>query len=316
MRLSLRQLQIFLAIAGSGSTTAASHQVALSQSATSAALNELEAMLDVQLFDRVGKRLLINDNGRLLLPQARQMLDAATTIERQFAEQNSLTGLGLHLGASTTIGIYLLPAILAEAFAASPQGPPRVTIANTSDIATAVANFELDLGLVEGPCHDLQLQVEPWIADDLVVVAAPGHPLLTDGVASDGTVSLQALRNAGWLLREPGSGTREAVEQALVPHLHSLRSAGEFSNAEAIKHAAAHGLGLACLSRLVVEDFVASGRLVVVRTSLPALKRNFFIIHHRNKVLSTRLLGFLALCRTTASRRVRRKLEDHAHEFG
>ncbi|RYE79336.1 MAG: LysR family transcriptional regulator, partial [Oxalobacteraceae bacterium] len=174
-------------------------------------------------------------------------------------------------------------------------------------IATAVANFELDLGLVEGPCHDLQLQVEPWIADDLVVVAAPGHPLLAAGADGGRTVPLHALRNAGWLLREPGSGTREAVEQALVPHLHSLRSAGEFSNAEAIKHAASHGLGLACLSRLVVEDFVASGRLAVVPTSLPALKRNFFIIHHRNKVLSARLQGFLALCRATASRRVRRK---------
>ena len=111
MRISLRQLQIFVAVAESGSTTAAAELVALSQSAASAGLNELESMLQHKLFDRVGKRLLLNDNGRLLLPQARQMLDAAATIERQFG---TLDGpAGLRIGASTTIGIYLLPAILA-----------------------------------------------------------------------------------------------------------------------------------------------------------------------------------------------------------
>jgi DNA-binding transcriptional LysR family regulator len=298
MRLTLRQLHIFLAIAEHGSTTAAAGQVALSQSATSAALNELEAMLEVHLFDRVGKRLVINDNGRLLLPQARQMLDAAATIERQFAEHGTATGL--HLGASTTIGTYLLPGMLAAAFPAGRRAAPHVAIANTADIATAVANFELDLGFVEGPCHDVALQVEPWIEDELVVVASPGHPLLAGDPGR--TVPLEALRDAGWLLRESGSGTREAVEQALVPHLHSLRSAGEFSNSEAIKHAAAHSLGIACLSRLVVADFVANGRLVALATPLPVLTRHFFIVHHRDKVLSGRLQAFLAFCRTMAGR--------------
>ncbi|MEO6354804.1 MAG: LysR family transcriptional regulator, partial [Burkholderiaceae bacterium] len=95
MRLTLRQLQIFLAVCDSGSTSAAAQAIALSQSAASAALNELEQLLDTRLFDRVGKRLLLNDNGRLLVPQARQMLDAALTIERQFARADGGSAVGL-----------------------------------------------------------------------------------------------------------------------------------------------------------------------------------------------------------------------------
>lgn len=293
MRISLRQLQIFVAVAESGSTTAAAELVALSQSAASAGLNELESMLQNKLFDRVGKRLLLNDNGRLLLPQARQMLDAATTIERQFGVADGAAGL--RIGASTTIGIYILPAILAAVSKGSPELHPVVNIANTADIANAVENFDIDMGLVEGPCHQPDLTVEPWIKDDLVIVCAPDHPIMCG--KPNGRVNLKALRGAGWLLREPGSGTREAVEHALVPHLHTLREVGEFSNAEAIKHSAAAGLGLACLSLLVVRDMLDAGRLVQLTTALPPLTRNFYLIHHRHKILSARLEHFLKFCR-------------------
>jgi DNA-binding transcriptional LysR family regulator len=150
VRLTLRQLHIFVAIAQSGSTTAAAECVALSQSATSAALNELEGLLKIQLFDRVGKRLILNDNGRLLLPQARQMLDAAATIEKQFSATGQFSGVDLRVGASTTIGIYLLPALLAAAAAKNADVRPHIMIANTADVAAAVANFKVDFGLIEG----------------------------------------------------------------------------------------------------------------------------------------------------------------------
>jgi len=292
MRLTLRQLQIFAAVAEAGSTAAGAGQAALSQSAASAAINELEGLLDARLFDRVGKRLILNDNGRLLLPQARQMLDAAATIERQFAAGDD-GGSGLRIGASTTIGIYVLPEILAARHGGGAL--PRVTIANSAAVAAAVAGFEVDAGLIEGPCHEPQLVAEPWIEDELIVVSRPGDPLLGGGRSRKAT--LAALREAGWLLREPGSGTREAVEQTLLPHLHRLRPAGEFGNSEAIKYAAAQGLGLACLSRSVVADLLASGRLVEVATPLPPLKRRFFLIRHRDKILSARLAAFLQVCR-------------------
>ena len=298
MKITLRQLQVFTAVAESGSTAAAAELVALSQSAASASLNELENLLSTELFDRVGKRLVLNDNGRQLLPQARQMLDAAMTIERQFGDSaDTADTSGLRLGASTTIGNYLLPRILA---AAKPHRAgaglyPAVTIANTADIAAAVAAFQLDLGLVEGPCHEAELAVEPWLTDELLIVGSPSHPILDKG--RQGKIRTAVLREASWLLREPGSGTRAAVEHVLLPHLHELRAAAEFSNAEAIKHAAAAGLGLACLSRLVVQDLLATGGLVSLQTALPPLNRHFYLIHHRHKVLSARLRHFLQLCR-------------------
>lgn len=295
MRLSLRQLQIFLAVVDTGSTTAAADKVALSQSATSAALNELESLLDAQLFDRVGKRLIINDNGRMILSQARQMIDTAHTIEHQFSQAAVTSGAGLRIGASTTVGTYLLPAMLATAFEPGKQVPPGITIANTADIVAAVANFELDIGLIEGPCHDVDLHADPWVVDTLCIVAAPSHPLLRG--KPEQVVSKKVLQEVDWLLREPGSGTREVVDHALIDHLHNVRYGGQFGNNEAIKHAAAKGFGFAYLSKLVVADFIESGRLVEVTTPLPALKRHFFIAYHRRKVLSKRLEAFLALCR-------------------
>ncbi|MBC7499741.1 MAG: LysR family transcriptional regulator [Herminiimonas sp.] len=293
MRLTLRQLQIFQAVCDFGSTTAAADAVALSQSATSAALNELENLLAICLFDRVGKRLILNDNGRVLLPQARQILDAASMIEQQFASGEVSDAVGLHIGASTTIGIYHLPAILAAFARQTAHGNPRVFIANTAEIASAVASFKVDAGLIEGPCPDPELHVEPWLTDELIIVCAPTHPL----AANEGKVSLKALRQTGWLLREPGSGTREAVQHALVPHLHALRCAGEFSNAEAIKYAACAGLGVACLSRVVVADVIDIGRLIELKTTLPMLRRHFYLIHRKNKLLSARLAGFMEFCR-------------------
>lgn len=295
MRLTLRQLQIFLAVCDSGSTSAAAQAIALSQSAASAALNELEQLLDTRLFDRVGKRLLLNDNGRLLVPQARQMLDAALTIERQFAHADGGSAVGLHIGASTTIGTYLLPHILASFCARQTPAIPRVMIANTADVAAAVASFTVDVGLIEGPCHEPELEVEPWLSDELIVVCAPHYRLA--GVEVRGKVTLEMLREAAWLLREPGSGTREAVEHALVPYLHRLRSAGEFSNAEAIKHAAAAGLGVACLSRLVVADLMEVGKLVQLDTPLPRLQRHFYLVHQQHKIVSARLSAFMQFCR-------------------
>ncbi|WP_205342555.1 LysR family transcriptional regulator [Denitrificimonas caeni] len=294
MQITLRQLQIFTAVALSGSTAAAAQSIALSQSATSAALKELENMLSIELFDRVGKRLVLNDNGRLLLPQARQMLDAANTIEQQFSSPDT-PGSGLYIGASTTIGIYLLPTLLATQATPSKQRNPRVMIANSAATAAAVAHFEVDIGLIEGPCHEPDLVVEPWLDDELVIVCAALHPILQGDPQRK--VPLSDLQNALWLLREPGSGTQEAVEHVLLPHLHQLRSAVELSNSEAIKHAAAAGLGLACLSRAIVSRLLDSGELVELSTTLPELTRRFFLIYHRNKTLSPQLNAFLNHCR-------------------
>lgn len=296
MRITLRQLAIFAAVADAGSTTAAAVRVALSQSATSAALNELEAQLEARLFDRVGTRLVLNDTGRAMLAQARAVLDGAAAIEREFGAGDGESGGGapLRVGASTTIGNYLLPTMIAAYRRAWPDAHVDVRIANTGDIAAAVARLEVDVGLIEGPCREADVHAQPWREEELAIVCAPDHPALRGDATR--RLGVSVLRELPWLLREPGSGTREAVENALQPHLHPLREGLQFGGTEAIKQAAVEGLGFTCLSLFAVRDLITLGRLVQVRTTLPRLARRFYLIQHRRKQPSKSLARFVAHC--------------------
>jgi DNA-binding transcriptional LysR family regulator len=291
MRISLRQLQIFCVVAEAGTTASAAAALSVSQSATSAAINELERLLDLPVFDRVGKRLKLNDNGRALVPQALALLDGAQTIERWALDRESQVGT-LRIGASTTIGNYLLPELLAGFRERLPESARRglnlkITIANSAAIAAQVAGFELDLGLIEGPCHEPDLTVQPWCEDELLVVMAPTDPMAPKGPLLPRRrrtkISLQTLKDATWLLREAGSGTREIIDQLLIPHFQRLRAGMEFGTSEAIKRAVACGLGISCLSRCVVEDLLQSGALIAPATELPRLSRRFHILVHERK---------------------------------
>lgn len=305
MHLTLRQIQIFLAVADTGSTIAAGHRVSLSQSATSGALKELESLLGVQLFDRIGKRLLLNDSGRALLPQARALLAVAQDIQSQFSltrqgEDNAGVIVQFRIGASTTIGNYLLPRLVAtflDATATSKGAKIEVIIGNTTEVTRAVAQLEVDLGFIEGVCHAPELLAYPWIEDELVIVCAPTHPVVAAN--SSMTVDLQTLRQQRWLLRERGSGTRETVDSALLPHLHQWMQPMQFGSTEAIKQAAAEGLGFACISRCAVKDLITLGRLVEVYSVLPRVVRYFYLVHHGKKLFSPNLQRFIGHCKDT-----------------
>ena len=297
MRITLRQLQIFVAVARTSSTTEAGKSLPLSQSATSAAINDIESLLNTQLFDRVGKRLVLNDNGRLLLPNALALIEGAIDLEQQFSTSQTGMVSQLRLGASTTIGNYILPGLLAgcrriRQFGECEAVPSmRVDIANSSNIAEAVANYEIDAGFIEGHCHVPNLEVIPWIQDELLIVASPTH-----AIARKGRVDLDTLQQAHWLMRESGSGTRETVEYELLRHLSHLNIGMEFGGAEAIKRATAEGLGISCLSRWAVADYLETGQLVILETELPKLTRKFHIILHKQKYLSDNLKHFLNHC--------------------
>jgi len=289
MQLTLRQLEIFQAIALCGTTAEAAKRLPLSQSATSSALLELESTLNVRLFDRVGKRLLLNDSGRALMPAALSLLDGARTVEASFGSSGVID---LKLFASTTIGNYLLPALIANFNKLNSSAVVDLRIGNTLDAVAAVRDFETDLGFIEGPCHASDVQIVPWLEDELLIVAAPDHALAT--LARRGRLSAEQLRGALWLMREPGSGTRETVEQVLLPHLVQLSSVMTIGSPEAIKNAAAEGLGISCVSRYVVQDFLAARRLVALPTKLPRLTRRLMLIHHAKKLLSAPLSSFIA----------------------
>jgi DNA-binding transcriptional LysR family regulator len=289
MQLTLRQLEIFQAIALCGTTAEAAKRLPLSQSATSAALIELESTLKVRLFDRVGRRLLLNDGGRALMPAALSLLDGARTVEASFG---SAGAIDLKLFASTTIGNYLLPALIANFNKVNSSAVVDLRIGNTLDAVAAVRDFETDLGFIEGPCHASDVQIVPWLEDELLIVAAPGHELAN--LARRSRLSAEQLCSALWLMREPGSGTRETVEQVLLPHLVQLSSVMTIGSPEAIKNAAAEGLGISCVSRYVVQDFLSAKRLVALPTKLPRLTRRLMLIHHAKKLLSAPLSSFIA----------------------
>ena len=294
MRLTLRQLQVFAAVATGGTTTAAAASISLSQSATSAALTELETQLGGKLFSRVGGRLVLNEHGRSMLPAALWVLDAVHDIENQFGGDGQPTTPRLRIAASTTTGNYLLPKVIARYSRQAKGSHFALDIGNTQQVVRAVAAFDADLGFVEGPVVEPHIRIIPWMKDELVIVASPRHELAMGGRRRK--VPLDHLREAIWLLREPGSGTREVVEAALLPHLHRLKTEAEFASTEAIKQAVAEGMGLSCLSRHALGDLVDLGRLVVLPTRVPRIERTLYLIHHEQRYISATLRRFIDHC--------------------
>ena len=283
MHITLRQLEVFAEVLKSGSTTQASVMLALSQSAVSAALTDLEGQLGVQLFDRVGKRLVVNEHGRLLYPRALALLEQTTEIEQLFREDNG----AIRVYASSTIGNYILPAMIARYRHDFPDLPLELSVGNSQDVINAVLDFRVDIGLIEGPCHSTEIISEPWLEDELVVFAAPSSPL------TKGPVTLEQLAASPWILRERGSGTRELVDYLLLSHLPRFQMAMELGNSEAIKHAVRHGLGISCLSRRVIAEQLQAGTLSEVPVPLPRLVRTLWRVHHRQKHISNAITRFL-----------------------
>ncbi|MFZ3389331.1 DNA-binding transcriptional regulator YeiE [Buttiauxella gaviniae] len=286
MHITLRQLEVFAEVLKSGSTTQASQMLALSQSAVSAALSDLEGQLGVQLFDRVGKRLVVNEHGRLLYPRVVGLLEQAVEVEQLFKEDNG----AIRVYASSTIGNYILPEMIAHYRRDFPNLPLEMSVGNSQDVINAVADFRVDIGLIEGPSHMTELVTEPWLEDELVVFAPPSAPLLQQ------PVTLESLAQQQWILREKGSGTREIVDYLLLSHLPQFHLGMELGNSEAIKHAVRHGLGISCLSRRVIAEQLETGSLVEVPVPLPRLVRTLYRIHHRQKHISNALQRFLKYC--------------------
>lgn len=287
LRLNLRQVEVFVATAQAGSTRGAADRVARSQTAASAALAELESALGVLLFDRVGRRLTLNENGRALLPGAVALLDQANELQGLFATEHRAA---LRLAASLTIGEYLLPERIAHWKAEHPQSTVRLMIGNTRAVIQAVIDMSVDVGFIEGPQTHPELQVRRWLEDEMVIVAAPDHEL------AQRVATQRMLAQASWILREPGSGTRQTADAWLVEHLGPLRVEFELGSTETIKKLAASGSGLACLSRHAVQRELALGTLKEVPNRLPRTRRRLAIVVRRDKRLGRATSAFVQHC--------------------
>jgi DNA-binding transcriptional LysR family regulator len=287
VRLSLRQLEVFAATARCGSTRAAAELVSRSQSAASAALAELERVLGAPLFDRVGRRLVLNESGRALLPRASAILEQAMQLEREFAGGHDAP---LRVAASLTIGEYLLPERIARWKKAHPDSAVHLTVGNSAKVIRALVDRDVDLGFIEGPQSHPDLLVRRWLEDELVIVAAHGHAL------AGRIATPRALADAAWILREPDSGTRQFADAWLLEHLGPLRVEFELGSTEAIKRLAATGAGLACVSRHAVGFELASGTLVELRTRLPRSRRRLAMVVRRDGRCGPSAQAFMAQC--------------------
>ena len=290
MKHTLRQLEVFVAIARLENVSRAAEALSLSQSAASTALAELERQFDCKLFDRMGKVLKLNELGRSLLPLAAEVLDRATEIE-SILQGKSAFGL-LKVGATLTIGNYLATLLIGAFMKQYQDCQVQLHVENTTAIMQQVAQYDLDLGLIEGNCHHPDLEVEPWVEDELIVFCSPKHPL-----ASKGTATLAELLQANWVLREDGSGTREAFDHALRHYQSQLNVRLVLEHTEAIKRAVESGLGLGCISRLALRDDITRGNLVAIAAPELDLKRQFMFVWHKKKYQTAAVRTFLNHCR-------------------
>ena len=291
MRFTLRQLEVFLAVARSDSVSRAARQLAMSQSAVSGALLDLEAQFELKLFDRIGKRLELSELGRSMRARAEALHEQAREFEAQLTKRNDM-GL-LRVGATLTIGNYLVVPLMAR-FVREHAGA-RVTlhVANTAEIARKLANFELDVALVEGELQQPELAVTRWRDDELVVFCAPQHPFAKKRNLSD-----DDLRRGAWIVREPGSGTRQAFDHAMHGILPDLHVELELQHTEAIKSAVMAGLGVGCVSRLALEEEFRHKSLVPCRVPQRDFRRHFYFAGHQKKYHGGAIRAWLELCQS------------------
>jgi DNA-binding transcriptional LysR family regulator len=290
MRFTLRQLEVFLSVARCGSVSRAARELAMSQSAASGSLGDLESQFDVQLFDRVGKRLVLSELGRAVRPAAEALAEQAGELESRLANQS---GVGpVRVGATLSIGNYLTAPLLARFLERHPTARVTVEIANTAEIARKVQNFEIDLGLIEGELEDPDLELTSFREDELCVFCAPGHPFAKRRALRD-----QDLLAGDWIVRESGSGTRQAFERSMHGILPDLRIRFELQQTEAIKSAVKAGLGIGCVSRIALEEEFRFGTLIPCRVPGRDFRRHFYVVLRRDKHQSPAIREWIALAR-------------------
>ena len=266
--MNLNHLALFHAVAEEGSVSRGAERLCVSQPAVSRQVRELEQALGITLFDRIPKGVRLTDAGATLATYARRIFALEAEAGAAMADARGLRHGHLSIGASLTIGEYLLPAVLGAFHKTYPGIALDVQIANTERVAQSVLDGAVQIGLTEGVDAEPRLLAEPFGEDEIVAVCEPGHALVQRG-----PVSLSELCAYGFVVREAGSGTRAVTEQALQERGLSLSVVMSLGSTEAVKRAAAAGLGLAFVSRLAVADELSTGRLALVPAADFCLRR-------------------------------------------
>jgi DNA-binding transcriptional LysR family regulator len=301
--MTLEQLRVFVAVAERQHLTGGARAVNLSPPAATAAIHALEDREGLKLFNRVGRRLELSADGRAFLPQARAVLTAAQDAQTALRELGGLERGRVALAASQTLASHWLPPLLIK-FAQAHKGVGvRLQEGNTASVAAAVLAGEVEIGCIEGEIDEPALRVTPLAEDRLVIVGAARHAL-----ARRRGVTAAELRQSSWVMRETGSGTRAAFEQAMRAaglEPESLDVALTLPTNEGVCAAAAESRCLTVASELVVLAYVQSGRLQRIDYALPP--RRFALIRHKERFPSNAARAFETLMLAAAKELARRQ---------
>jgi len=291
---NLNHLFLFRAVADAGSFSRAAESVHVSQPAISMQVGELEAQLGLTLFHRLPRGVKLTAAGQLLLGYAQRLRALADEAERAMAQIKGLCRGRLAIGASTTIGVYLLPNLLGDYRRRYPEIDLQFDIANTEDIENKLVDGTLDAGLTEGlpPKRD-ELESVVFLQDELVPIVRPDHLRLK---ADCEPLTLRQLCAEPMIMREAGSGTREVIEGALAKRGQKLqRVPMVLGSTEAIKRAVAAGLGVAIVSNLTIQAELASGELAILPVRNFRLTRPLHRLCWRDRPRDPATAAFLML---------------------
>ena len=297
MSITLRQLEIFIAVAETAQVTKASKKLFVTQSAVSMALAELENQLGGSLFDRHGRSLLLNARGRYLLPLAKDITAQVANVETIMSERNDKLSGHIEIIASLSLGNYILPYLIGAFKRIHPKVHINMLVYNTQYAERMVVDGAMDLGFVEGtPTHE-DIHAIPWFKDELVVLTGPSDPLAQNkyfDVRTD-------MKNTKWVMREEGSGTASAFRERMHEYLDDLNVVMEMGHPEAVKRAVESGVGLACLSGLTVCREVENGWLKSLYVEGVDMSRQLWVIHRKGKVMTEAMKEFLDFCEVMAT---------------
>ena len=288
MKLTLRQMEIFLNVVQEGHLTNVAKGMGLSQSAISMSIKELENILGNPLFDRINKKLILNEMGRSFQKEIAPIIKKLNDIEYEF--KNTVNKGIVRVGASTTIVDYLMPPIICSYMNNYPDVKIGLKEGNSQQIVQLIKNGEIDVGFIEGIVNDSEIIKEIIGVDELVVV--------TTDTTLNKEVSIESLQDRKWVLREEGSGTREVFLDYIKKRVDHINIFLELGHTESIKSLLMNHNCLTCISKIAVQKDIANNKLLCVPIKDFECKRNFFMIYHKDKYQSELFEKFTYFAKT------------------
>ncbi|MGE6720988.1 selenium metabolism-associated LysR family transcriptional regulator [Peribacillus frigoritolerans] len=266
-------LKVFVTVIEQKNFSRAGDILNLSQPGVSLHIRNLENELGTKLIYRSPKQVQITEPGKILYRHAKQMLNHYETAKREINEFNNVVSGTMKIGASFTIGEYYLPKVLAEFAAQYPMVDIQIIISNSNDVIQGIRSNKLDIGLIEGETDYKDIDVRPFMNDEMIVVVPPDHPL-----SQMDFIEGNMLQNQTWVLREQGSGTRTYSDKLLSSLELNIKKTFIFTSIQGVKEAVMAGLGIALLSRLTVQKELKSNELKTFHLKNEPLIRPFSIV--------------------------------------